>query len=350
MNIIPVILSGGSGTRLWPLSTSDKPKQFLSLISERSMIQETLLRLKGLEIVSPIVVCNQAHRFIVAEQVRDVCDQKPLIMLEPIARNTAPAIAAACCAAQKIDPEAVVIVLPSDATIGDVPALQEAIKIAANEAASGSLVTFGIVPTAPETGYGYVKTGKSDSKVFALEKFVEKPDLETAKSYLADGNYSWNSGMFVFKPSAFLEELKVFDKEMYELSCKSYEEAQTDADFVRLDLSSFEKIKGNSIDYAVMEKTSKGKVVKLDAGWSDVGSWSALWEIKSKDENGNVTNGNAILLNTKNSYFNSKNRVIAAIGVENLVVVESDDAILISAKDKVQDVKLAAEEFKKIKK
>lgn len=349
MTIIPVILSGGSGTRLWPLSTSECPKQFLPLISEKTMIQETLLRLKGLDIKGPVVVCNKNHRFVVAEQVRGIFNEKPVIMLEPVAKNTAPAIAAACCAALKIDKDAVVIVLPSDASIADVSALQKAVKLAAQEALNGSLVTFGIVPTAPETGYGYVKTGTENNGVFNLERFVEKPDLETAKSYLADGNFSWNSGMFVFKPSVFLDELKAFEPEMYELSTASYENAEVDSDFIRLDLNSFEKIKGNSIDYAVMEKTSKGKVVKLDAGWSDVGSWSALWQIKDKNSDGNVVSGNAVVLDTRNSYINSSKRVVAAIGLDDVVIVDSDDAVLVAAKDKVQNVKIAAEEYKKIK-
>lgn len=350
MTIIPVILSGGSGTRLWPLSVADCPKQFLPLTSERTMIQETLLRLDGLETASPIVICNQAHRFIVAEQITNVSQKKPFIMLEPLARNTAPAIAVGAYQAMSIDKDAVMVVLPSDHVIAKKDVFQKAVIAAAEEAMNGSLVTFGIVPTMPHTGYGYIKSSETGSvkelEPLVLEKFVEKPDLETAKKYLSEGCYSWNSGMFVFKAETFIAELKNFEPEMAELSLKAFEKAEKDSDFVRINKEAFEQIKGNSIDYAVMERTKKGKVIKLDAGWDDVGSWSALWEINSKDENGNACKSRTILLDTKNSYFNGK-KTIAAIGVENLVVVESDEAILVCNKDKVQDVKKAAEEYNK---
>ncbi len=348
MTIIPVILSGGAGTRLWPLSCGDHPKQFLSLISEKTMIQETVLRLEGLDAMAPIVVCGEAHRFIVAEQLNQICRAKPSIILEPLARNTAPAIAAACRCAQDIDKEAVVVVLPSDHVIKDAAAFRKAVLIAANQAAGGSLVTFGIVPTEPNTGYGYVKTASFEVApgVFNLEKFVEKPCLEKAKEYLADGNYSWNSGMFVFRADAFLRELAEFEPEMHSLSVAAYENAKKDDDFIRLDKASYEKIRGNSIDYAVMEKTSHGKVVKLDAGWNDVGSWSALWEIKEKDSDGNVLHGTIINVGMRNSYVRGAKRAVAVIGLDNVVVVDSEDAVLVAAMDKVQDVKLAAERAK----
>lgn len=349
MSFYPVILSGGAGTRLWPLSSGNHPKQFLPLVSCRTMIQETLLRLEGMEHSEPVVVCNEAHRFIVAEQMGQLGIKNQKIMLEPVARNTAPAIAAACYEVMKNDRDAVVIILPSDHVIKNKDAFQQAVKKAVQEAEKGFLVTFGIVPTEPNTGYGYIKTGKEENGSFELERFVEKPNLEKAKEYLADGNYSWNSGMFVFKASKFLDELKSFEPEMYSFAVKSCEDAAVDKDFIRLDKNDFEAIKGNSIDYAVMEKTKHGRVVKLDAGWNDVGSWSALWEIKEKDSDGNVLSGDVMNLGSRNCYINSKNLFVAAIGLEDIVVVSSEDGILISRKDKVQDVKIVAEELKKRK-
>lgn len=348
MTITPVILSGGSGTRLWPLSWGNHPKQFLPLVSNKTMIQETLLRLNGLNLSAPIVSCNDAHRFLVAEQIGEVCSEKPRILLEPVAKNTAPAIAAACCAAMQNDRDAVVIILPSDHVISDVPAFQKAVMTAAEQAQKGFLVTFGIVPTFAATGYGYVKTaGEEEDGAYTLEKFVEKPCFEKAQEYLASGEYSWNSGMFVFKASVFLEELKMFAPEMYNLSAASFENALVESDFVRLDKASFEKIKGDSIDYAVMEKTKKGKVVKLNAGWNDVGSWTALWDIQQKDKNGNVSKGDVISLDTTDSYIHAGKRTVAVIGLDNIVIVDSDDAVLIAAKGKIQDVKKIAEEMKR---
>lgn len=349
MSFYPVILSGGAGTRLWPLSSGNHPKQFLPLVSSRTMIQETLLRLEGMEHSEPVVVCNEAHSFIVAEQMNQLGIKNQKIMLEPVARNTAPAIAAACYEIMKNDRDAVVIILPSDHVIKNKDAFQQAVKKAVQEAEKGFLVTFGIVPTEPNTGYGYIKTGNEENGSFELERFVEKPNLEKAKEYLADGNYSWNSGMFVFKASKFLDELKSFEPEMYSFAVKSCDDAAVDKDFIRLDKTDFEAIKGNSIDYAVMEKTKHGRVVKLDAGWNDVGSWSALWEIKEKDSEGNVLSGNVMNLGSRNCYVNSKDMFVAAIGLEDIVVVASDDGILVSRKDKVQDVKIVAEELKKRK-
>jgi len=344
--IIPIILSGGAGTRLWPLSWRDHPKQFLSLISDKTMIQETLLRLKGLDITAPIVSCGVDHRFLVAQQLGEL-GVKPTILLEPIAKNTAPAIAAACCAAMKQDKDAVVVVLPSDHVIKDVEAFQNSIMTAAAFAEKGNLVTFGIVPTFPATGYGYVKGGEHVAHhVYSLDKFVEKPCLEKAQEYLASGEYSWNSGMFVFKASIFIEELKAHNPEMAKLSIEAFEKAVVDADFIRLDKDAFDQIKGDSIDYAVMEKTSKGMIVKLNAGWDDVGSWSALYDISNKDGNMNVVKGDVIALDTTSSYIRGGKRTIATIGLDNIVVVDSDDALLIAAKGKIQDVKKIAEEIK----
>ena len=356
MAIIPIILSGGAGTRLWPLSWGEHPKQFLPLVSERTMIQETLLRLKGLELGCPIISCGEGHRFMVAQQIGEVMGEvvstgstTPTIILEPMAKNTAPAIAAACCAAMKQDKDAVVIVLPSDHIIADVENFQNAIKAATVNAENGYLVTFGIVPTFPATGYGYIKASGSETDgAFILEKFVEKPCLEKAQEYLASGEYAWNSGMFVFKAETFLKELKVHSPEMAELSIQAFEKASVDTDFIRLDKESFSKITSDSIDYAVMEKTTKGRVIKLNAGWNDVGSWSALYDISKKDENQNVIKGDDVItLDTTSSYIRSEKRTIATIGLDNIVIVDSDDALLVAAKGKIQNVKTIAEIIKK---
>ena len=348
MMLIPIILSGGAGTRLWPLSWGDHPKQFLPLVTNRTMIQETLLRLKGLEIGSPIISCGEGHRFMVAQQIGEVSNTKPTIILEPMAKNTAPAIAAACCAAIKQNKDAVVVVLPSDHVIADVPVFQQAVLTAAKNAEKGFLVTFGIVPTFPATGYGYVKASGSETDgAYALEKFVEKPCLEKAQEYLASGDYSWNSGMFVFKASVFLEELKTHNPQMSGLAIKSFEKATVETDFIRLDSEAFGQIKGDSIDYAVMEKTTKGKIVKLNAGWDDVGSWSALYDISKKDENMNVIKGDDVIaLDTTSSYIRGGKRTIATIGLDNVVIVDSDDSLLVAAKGKIQDVKKVAEIIK----
>lgn len=346
MTLIPVILSGGAGTRLWPLSWGDHPKQFLPLVTDNTMIQETLLRLKGLEIASPIVSCGEAHRFLVAEQLNKI-GIKPQIILEPMAKNTAPAIAAACCAALKQDKDAVVVVLPSDHVIKNKDVFAKAVMTAAINAEKGSLVTFGIVPTFAATGYGYVKaSGAETDGAYTLEKFVEKPCLEKAEEYIASGDYAWNSGMFVFKASTFLEELKVHSPDMARLSIESFEKAEVDKDFIRLNKESFSQIKGDSIDYAVMEKTTKGKIVKLDAGWDDVGSWSALYEISAKDENKNFVKGDVIALDTKSSYIRSSGRTVATIGLENIVVIDSEEGVLVADINKIQDVKKIAEEIK----
>ena len=348
MTIIPIILSGGAGTRLWPLSWGEHPKQFLPLVSERTMIQETLLRLKGLEIGSPIVSCGEGHRFMVAQQIGEISETKPTILLEPMAKNTAPAIAAACCAAMDQDKDTVVVVLPSDHVIADVQAFQNAVKSATVNAEKGYLVTFGIVPTFPATGYGYVKAAGSETDgAFTLEKFVEKPCLEKAQEYLASGEYAWNSGMFVFKASVFLDELKVHSPEMARFSIEAFEKAVVDTDFIRLDKDSFGQIKGDSIDYAVMEKTTKGRVVKLNAGWDDVGSWSALYDISQKDENQNVIKGDDVItIDTTSSYIRGGKRTIATIGLDDVVIVDSDDALLVAAKGKIQDVKKVVEIIK----
>ena len=348
MKITPIILSGGAGTRLWPLSWGDHPKQFLPLVTEHTMIQETLLRLKGLDIGRPIISCGEGHRFMVAQQIGEVSEYPPQILLEPMAKNTAPAIAAACCAAMKQDEDAVVIVLPSDHVIKNGDTYREAVVKAAEQAEKGYMVTFGIVPTFPATGYGYIKGGERiEQHVYSLAQFVEKPDLKTAQEYLDTGVYYWNSGMFVFKAKTFLEELERFEPQMAELSKQSFEKAKVEKDYIWLDRACFEQIKGNSIDYAVMEKTKKGMIVKLNAGWDDVGSWSALYDISKKDANMNVIKGSDVIaLDTTSSYIRGGKRTIATIGLDNIVIVDSDDALLVAVKGKIQDVKKVAEEIK----
>ena len=349
MTIIPIILSGGGGARLWPFPWGNYPKQFLPLFSDKTMIQETLLRLKGIDTKLPIVSCGEGHRFLVAQQIGEILDERPSIILEPVAKNTAPALAAACCEAMHRNSDSIVIVLPSDHVIADVPGFQKAVLTAVKQAEQGYLVIFGIVPTFPATGYGYVKASDNESDgAYILEKFIEKPCLEKAQKYFASGEYFWNSGMFVFKASVFLDELKKYNPDMAELSICAYERAnKADSDFIRLDAEFFGKIKGNSIDYAVMEKTKIGKIVKLDAGWDDVGSWSALYDISEKDENENVIKGDVLALNTKNSYILGRKRTIATIGLEDVVIVEAEDSLLIAKMDQIQDVKKVAEEIKK---
>ncbi len=293
---------------------------------------------------------------MVAQQIGEILNQvistdsttAPTILLEPMAKNTAPAIAAACCAAMKQDENAVVVVLPSDHVIADVEAFQKAVLTAAANAEKGYLVTFGIVPNFPATGYGYVKAaGDETDGAYTLEKFVEKPCLEKAQEYLASGQYAWNSGMFVFKAASFLEELKLHSPDMAKLSIESFEKASVDTDFIRLNKDSFAQIKGDSIDYAVMEKTSKGKIVKLNAGWDDVGSWSALYDISKKDENQNVIKGDDVItLDTTSSYIRAGKRTLATIGLDDVVIVDSDDALLVAAKGKIQNVKKIAEQIK----
>ncbi len=349
MTLIPVVLSGGSGTRLWPLSRSSFPKQLLNLISEKSMIQDTVSRLDSLNVAPPIIVCNQQHRFIIAEQMAQIGVKNPTIILEPVAKNTAPAIVTAAIQAEKTDKDAVIVVLPSDHNIRDIDAFCKATATAAQEASKGSLVTFGITPVYPATGYGYIQVKKEELEkkgLAQLEKFVEKPNLETAEKYLASGNYLWNSGMFVFKASSLIEEVKNLDNSIFEASSAALEKAVSDLDFIRLDKESFSKNPSISIDYAVMEKTKNGKVVPLNAGWSDVGSWSSLWDVSEKDQNGNVIKGNAVLEDVQNTFIYGKNRTLAAIGLKDLVIVDTKDAVLVADKSKSEDVKKIVDRLK----
>jgi mannose-1-phosphate guanylyltransferase / mannose-6-phosphate isomerase len=337
--MIPVILSGGSGTRLWPLSRGQYPKQFLPLVSSNTMIQETVLRLAGLEgLQAPIAVCNEDHRFMMAEQLWEIDAKPAAIILEPVGKNTAPAVAmAALTAATKDD---ILLVLPADHVISDTATFHKAIIQAMALAEQGFLVTFGIVPTEPETGYGYIKRDTlSYGTAFRVAAFVEKPNAETARQYLESGDFYWNSGMFAFKAGSFLNELEKFNPVMLETCRQALKAAKVDMDFVRLDKEIFATCPSDSIDYAVMEKTDKAVVIPLDAGWNDVGSWSALWDVTEKDSFGNAISGDVLTVDTRNSFIYAQNKLVAAIGVNDLVVVETDDAVMIAPKDRVQEVK-----------
>jgi len=340
--VIPVILSGGSGTRLWPLSRKAYPKQFLPVSGGKyTMLQETILRVKKL--APSIVVANEDHRFVVAEQLQQVDKRKATILLEPVGKNTAPAIALAAYAALQQYADAILVVLPADHLIENKTAFERALKVAVASAEQEQLVTFGVVPTHPETGYGYIKAAINKKNklqsVYPVDEFVEKPDLATAKRYLKSGNYYWNSGMFVFKASVYLRELAIHHKTMLTSCQRAFEKAQKDLDFVRIDKQSFAKSPEDSIDYAVMEKTDHGVVVPLQAGWSDVGSWSSVWDVMKKDKKQNAIMGDVVTLDCQNSLFVAQDHLIAAIGVEDLVVVDTSDALLITKKDRVQDVK-----------
>jgi mannose-1-phosphate guanylyltransferase/mannose-1-phosphate guanylyltransferase/mannose-6-phosphate isomerase len=349
--IYPVILSGGAGTRLWPLSRELYPKQLLPLVSENSLLQDTARRATGADFAAPLIVCNDEHRFIIAEQLRQMAIKPRAIVLEPAARNTAPAVAAAAILLLRDDPNALMLVLPSDHTIGDEAAFGRAVAAAAAAARSGRLVTFGITPIQPETGYGYICRGPALAGVtgaFLIERFVEKPDLATAKTYLADGTWSWNSGMFLFPARLFLDELVKFEPAMADAAQRSVKSAHTDLDFVRLEAEAFKSSPSNSIDYAVMERTKQAAMVPADLGWSDIGAWSALWEIGARDETGNVALGDVIALDTKNSYLRSGDgTLLATFGIENMVIVVTRDVVMAVSKDRAQDVKKIVEEVKR---
>ena len=351
--IIPVILSGGSGSRLWPMSRELNPKQFLSLCSEQSMLQETATRLNGVpDLADPVVVCNEEHRFLVAEQLRNVGINVDKIILEPIGRNTAPAICAAAeyVAGLKLEQEPVLLVLSADHVINNISAFHQAIETGRTIAAQGQLVTFGIVPDKAETGYGYIKRGEKlgseNEPAYRVGKFVEKPDVSTARKYLDSGEYYWNSGMFMFTASSILAELDHFSHGIYEAVRQSVANGTKDLDFCRLDEQAFTASPADSIDYAVMEKTDKAVVVPLDANWSDVGAWSALWEVKEQDEQGNVFIGDVLEHDVTNSYIHAEERMIAVIGLDNCIVVETADAVLVADKDKSQDVKTIVNRLK----
>ncbi len=350
--IIPVILSGGSGTRLWPVSRALRPKQLLPLVSESTMIQETVLRLSGIEgLAAPVIVCNEEHRFMIAEQMREIDVEPSAIILEPFGRNTAPAVAVSAIKALELSDEKdiVILVLPADHVIQNSAAFHKAINSAYKAAMSDKLVTFGIIPDAPETGYGYIRAGElqeNDSEVWAVEQFVEKPDKKTAESYIDQGSYYWNSGMFMFKASQYLSELEQFNSEILSASKDALRDAAADLDFIRLHRLSFEKCPSDSIDYAVMEKTSKAVVLPVDIGWNDIGSWTALWEVGNRDESGNVSHGDVCVIDSKNSYIHSESRLVSVVGVEDHVIVETPDAVLVAHKDAAQNVKDIVEALK----
>ena len=338
--LTPVLLSGGVGSRLWPVSRETHPKQFLPLAGELSMLQETLQRTSGVEEASPVVVCNEEHRFMVAEQLRQVDIKPGALILEPEGRNTAPAVALAAIQALASDSQALLLVLPADHLIQDVAAFAAAVARAIPLAEQGRLMTFGVVPSSPETGYGYIKCGAAlDTDLYNLERFVEKPDAATAQTYLEGGSHVWNSGMFLLSAATYLEQLGEHAPSILECCRQAMDGASTDMDFVRPDAKAFLQCPSDSIDYAVMEKTDVGGVVSLDCGWSDVGAWSALWDVAERDSDGNVCKGDVMLDNCTDSYFRSDSRLLAATGVSNLVVVETADAVLVADRSRVQDVK-----------
>ncbi|TKS53446.1 mannose-1-phosphate guanylyltransferase/mannose-6-phosphate isomerase [Luteimonas yindakuii] len=332
-----VLLSGGSGTRLWPLSREAYPKQFLPLAGDATMVQDTWSRAAALTTLTPIVVANEEHRFLVAEQLRQIGAPVPDIVLEPVGRNTAPAIAAAALQARAGGDDPVLLVLPSDHVVRDVPAFHAAVLEALPAAEAGALVTFGIRASAPETGFGYIQAGPGEG-VRPVLRFVEKPDAETARGYLASGDHVWNSGMFLFRASRYLDELARFRPDILDAVQRSFDAASRDGDFVRLDREAFAASPSDSIDYAVMEKTADARVLPVDIGWNDVGSWSALWDVSEQDEHGNAGHGDVIAVDSRNSYAYSR-RLVALVGVDDLVVVETDDAVLVARKDRVQQVK-----------
>ncbi len=349
--LIPVILSGGAGTRLWPLSRELYPKQLLPLTGTHTMLQETVLRLAGLEASAPLVVCNEAHRFLVAEQLRQLGVAPLATILEPVGRNTAPAIALAAHAALKAgaagdaaDP--VLLVLPADHVIRDVPAFRQAVQAASAAAQAGQLATFGIVARSPETGYGYIQRGQASGAAFRIARFVEKPDAAVAGGFVKSGDYYWNSGMFMFRARRYLQELARFAPDMARICEAAFRAATADLDFTRISAKTFEACPADSIDYAVMEKTADAVVVPLDAGWSDVGSWSALHEASEADAHGNVTHGDVISEDTHGSYLHSQSRLVAAVGLQDHVVVETKDAVLVAPRARVQDVKKLVQQLK----
>lgn len=340
--IVPVILSGGSGTRLWPSSRALYPKQLLALASEHSMIQETVLRLSGFDnIGAPIVVCNQEHRFIIAEQLQQIGVKDARLILEPEAKNTAPAaLVAALYAQEHYGEDVVLLVLPADHLIRNVDAFLEAVHVAVTAAQQGYLVTFGVTPTHPETGYGYIRCGEALAEnAYRVERFVEKPTLAVAAQYIAEETYLWNSGMFVFLASLYQTEAQHYAPDIARASKNAFERAKSDLDFIRLDADAFVQCPSDSIDYAVMEKTQKAVVVPLNAAWSDLGSWSSLWDSMPKDEHNNVLMGDVLTHNVKNSYIRAETKLVAAVGVSGHVIVETDDAILVVDKNNTQDVK-----------
>jgi mannose-1-phosphate guanylyltransferase len=337
-----VVMAGGSGTRLWPLSRASHPKQFLALDGKDTMLQATMKRLENLEIDSSVTICNEEHRFFVAEQLREI-NALGSIILEPEGRNTAPAISLAAFLAEG-DP--LLLVLAADHVIKDEDAFTKSIKHAIPLAKEGKLVTFGIVPNEPHEGYGYIKRGQELNPGYLVDKFVEKPSRENAQEYLNSGEYYWNSGMFLFKASRYLDELKKHSPDIFDICKSCTDHVESDLDFIRINEKKFTLCPSDSIDYAVMEKTSEAVVVPIDAGWSDIGSWSSLWDICKKDDNGNVNQGDILLHNTHNSFIKTDTKLVAAVGVDNLIIVSTKDAIMVAHKDSVQDAKVITQQLK----
>jgi mannose-1-phosphate guanylyltransferase / mannose-6-phosphate isomerase len=341
--IYPVILSGGSGTRLWPMSRSLYPKQLLALIGETSLLQQTVRRIAGQPgFAPPLIVANEEHRFIIAEQLREIGVEAAGLLLEPIGRNTAPAAAVAALRIAESAADGLVLIMPSDHAIADPKAFHQAIGRAAGAAKTGRLVTFGITPDRAETGYGYIAGGKPIEEcegTLAVARFIEKPNAADAERYVAAGDYFWNSGIFLFPAAVYLAELERLRPDMLAACKEALAKAKSDADFIRLDKAAFEKCPGDSIDYAVMERIASAAVVPVSMGWSDLGSWDALWEMSDKDAAGNALAGNVVAEDTKNCYLRSENGLVAAIGVEDLVVVATDDAVMVAPRNRTQEVK-----------
>ena len=365
ISIVPVILSGGSGTRLWPLSREFYPKQLLAPYDEQSLLQSTVARLDGgwtdeLEVAPPLLICNEEHRFLVAEQMRQMGRQQDTIILEPEGRNTAPAATLAALHVARERPQALLLIMPADHLIRDVAAFQEVVCAGTRQAARGRIVTFGIVPTHAETGYGYLKKGEAlagedASGPYVLERFVEKPDLATAESYLRSGDYLWNSGIFMMQAEVWLKQIERFQPDILTACREAYEKGMADGDFYRVEAKAFNACPSDSIDYAVMEKLTASRnenereaavVLPLSAGWSDIGAWSSLWEVLPRDQSGNIVRGDVLAEDTRDSLLLSEHRLLAAVGVENIIAVETADAVLIAHKDRAQDVKRIVQRLK----
>jgi mannose-1-phosphate guanylyltransferase/mannose-6-phosphate isomerase len=356
--ITPVILAGGSGTRLWPLSRKLHPKQLIDLLDDHTLLQNTVIRLQGAaDMTAPMILCNEDHRFMVAEQLRSIQTAPESIILEPVGRNTAPALAVAALKATADGADPVLLVLPADHFIRDLDLFHRTLSTGAGLAEQGYLLTFGIVPDSPKTGYGYIRKGgslPSDSlqtgelaiEASGIDKFVEKPDLDTAIKYVSTGDYCWNSGMFMFKASRVLSELEKFNPDIVAACREALAKSVVDLDFLRLDPESFAACPSDSIDYAIMEKTSNGAMIMFRAGWDDVGSWEALWQIGKKDPSGNITHGDVLTHDVTDSYINAGSRLVAAVGLKNHIVVETSDAVLIAPRDRAQDVKHLVEKLK----
>ncbi|XXF10412.1 mannose-1-phosphate guanylyltransferase/mannose-6-phosphate isomerase [Pseudomonas sp. D2-3] len=347
--MIPVILSGGNGSRLWPLSRQLNPKQFLPIADDSlSMLQATIRRLDGLKVSQPCLICNEEHRFLAAEQLRTLGIDNASILLEPVGRNTAPAVALAAIKALEKEHDPVLLVLAADHLIKDVDAFHRAVETALPFAQAGKLVTFGIVPTHAETGYGYLQKGAAAGEGgFAVKQFVEKPDSETAERYLASGEHFWNSGMFMFRASRYLEELQRWQPEILDACRRATAQSKEDMHFVRIGKEAFAACPEDSIDYAVMEKTEDAVMVPLDAGWSDIGSWSALWDVSDKDAQGNVHKGDVLSHDSQNNYVHADYRLVTTVGVEDLIIVETKDTVMVAHKDKAQEVKRIVEQLKR---